>query len=57
MFYCEAGLYDTASGTWLRPDQLGNTLEESPFQSIPAGMYWATVTLTTVGYGDMVSEA
>lgn len=28
--------------------------EENGFASIPEGMYWAIVTLTTVGYGDVV---
>ena len=27
--------------------------EENGFTSIPTGMYWAVVTLTTVGYGDV----
>ena len=27
--------------------------EENGFTSIPAGIYWAVVTLTTVGYGDI----
>lgn len=27
--------------------------EESGFDSIPRGMYWAIVTMTTVGYGDI----
>jgi voltage-gated potassium channel len=27
--------------------------EQSGFTSIPTGMYWAVVTVTTVGYGDI----
>ena len=30
--------------------------EESGFTSIPQGMYWAIVTMTTVGYGDIAPQ-
>jgi voltage-gated potassium channel len=30
--------------------------EASGFTSIPQGMYWAIVTLTTVGYGDVAPQ-
>jgi len=31
--------------------------EESGFDSVPRGMYWAIVTLTTVGYGDISPQS
>ena len=30
--------------------------ESAGFTSIPQGMYWAIVTMTTVGYGDIAPE-
>ncbi len=31
--------------------------EETGFDSIPAGMYWAIVTMTTVGFGDIAPQS
>jgi len=48
MYYVEKGVLDKATGQYLRSDG-----SESPFTSIPATWYWAVVTMTTVGYGDV----
>lgn len=49
----------TISGTLMYQIEHGaidqETGEESKFTSIPVGMYWAIVTMTTVGYGDVTA--
>ena len=39
-------------GGYLRTNTVDSAIEVSPFHSTLSGMYWAIITITTVGYGD-----
>ena len=47
MFTFEGGTYDAHRCQYVREDG-----SASPFESIPASMWWAIITMSTVGYGD-----
>ena len=57
MYVCEKGTFVVSelypSGAYVRPDVSGFNSEESPFQSIPDGIYFVVITATTIGYGDI----
>ena len=50
VFYCERGSYNHFLGHYVREGEF----ERSPFSSIPYSFWWCVVTLTSVGYGDVV---
>lgn len=58
VFFLEAGDYkvlqDYPEGAYLIKDFFGAEYIRSTFTSIFAGCYWAVVTTTTTGYGEMV---
>jgi hypothetical protein len=53
LWIAEGGTYDEATGAFLRPDEYGEGLERTPFESIPATAWFVVVTVTTLGYGDV----
>ena len=47
-------LLDAQGNTYIDTEVTHRIASESQFNSIPDGIYWAIVTMTTVGFGDIV---
>ena len=56
LFYCEGGVWETQEGVpgFYRPDVTGTRRELTPFRSVVHTWWFVLVTLSTLGYGDMV---
>lgn len=56
IYTCEHGFYkvttDYPEGEYYRTDLMGDQ-EVTPFRDLGSSMYWAVVTMTTLGYGDL----
>lgn len=56
-YFCEGGTFDfidkTTGPEYYRVDKTGLGQEQTPYDSIPASMYWVVITSTTVGFGDL----
>jgi hypothetical protein len=53
MYVAEQETVDPKTGLIMRT--VNGKLEVSPFQSIPHTFYWAITTITTTGYGSLIS--
>ena len=57
-YLLECGVFTANSlypdGIYLRMTSVNNGREISPFVNVQTSIYWAVVTITTVGYGDLV---